>query len=178
MILSSAMRRVLAAFILTLSVSPLSAGCVSGDVDEEKPLETVPEGIHPEDATFRYVPLDHESKVALEVRLSTIPLCRRDDVPDGHRFVKLEIAVPVGTTIGPGTYPLKQDLGTRIHLLRMFGPQCASSAGSVAAAGYVLLDEVGDDVVRGSFVGTNPDSKIDLRGEFVATHCAGITTCE
>jgi len=167
------MRRVIAALIAAGS----AVACVSGDVDEERPLQTVPEGIQPGDATFRYVPLEHETKIALEIRLSTIPLCRKDDVPDQHPFVKLEIAVPAGTTVEPGTYPLKQDLGTRIRLLRMFGPECASSAGSIAAAGYVVLDEVGDDVVRGSYVGTNPDSKIDLRGSFVATHCAGVATC-
>lgn len=168
------MRRVIAALFAVGS----AVGCISGDVDEEKPLETAPAGLAPEDATFRWVPLDHESKLALEIRLSTIPLCKRNDVPDQHPFVKLEIAVPAGETVAPGTYPLRQDLGTRIRLLRMFGPECASAAGSIAASGFVQLDEVGEDVVRGSYVGTNPDSKIDLRGSFAASHCVGVTTCD
>ena len=42
-----------------------------------------------------------------------------------------------------------------------------------AAFGQVQIDEVSENIVRGSFEGTSRDSKLDLRGTFAARPCTG-----
>jgi hypothetical protein len=113
----------------------------------------------------------------LEIHLSKVPLCKRDKVPIGQEFVQLEVVAPDGGEIAPGTYVLEQDAHTRIRLLKMTAPECESSAGSIASSGFVELDEVSEDLIRGRFAGTNPDSKIDLYASFVAAHCGSYVDC-
>jgi hypothetical protein len=81
--------------------------------------------------------------------------------------------VPLSETIGPGTYAIDDQGRGEVSLQRTSGAACSGAAGSGASNGFVTLDEVTPSLVRGSFVGTNADSRIDLRGSFVAKPCLG-----
>jgi hypothetical protein len=155
----------------------LSSACISGDVDEEKPTESVPAGINPEDATFHIALRNDGAQQALIVRLSGISLCDPAGVPQGHPFVELELVIPADAELAPETCRLDQTFRCRIRLLRTTAPECAGSAGPIAASGHLQIDEITDALVRGSFAGTNRDSKIDLQGSFVARRCAGSASC-
>jgi hypothetical protein len=164
------------AFAIT-ALTAASAACVSGDVDEEKRTETVPAGTDPEAATFQITRRHDGTQQALVIRLSTISMCERPEVPQSHQFVELELVIPADGVFEPETCKLDQAFRCRLRLARTTAPECASSAGPIAAFGQVQIDEVTENVVRGSFAGTNPDSKLDLRGSFVAKPCLGTDAC-
>lgn len=155
----------------------LPTSCISGDVDEEKPVETVPAGITPENATFHTARRDDGAKQALVIRLSSTSLCDRAEVPLAHPFVELELVIPADTPFAPETCRLDQTFRCRIRLMRTTTPECASASGPIAASGQLQIDEVTDELVRGTFDGTSIDSKIDLHGSFVARRCQGSASC-
>jgi hypothetical protein len=169
--------RSLVVVLALLAASTTSTACISGDVDEEKPTETVPAGISPENATFHVTRRDDGAQQALVIRLSSVSLCDRAEVPERHPFVELELVIPADATFAPETCRLDQTFRCRIRLLRTTTPGCASSAGPIAAFGHLQIDEITDDEVFGSFVGTSVDSKIDLHGSFAARRCAGSDSC-
>ena len=176
MIPFSSMRKGIGGAIVALIVVGGTA-CVSGDVDEEKATDTVPSGITPESATF-FIERRHDgTQQALVVRLSSVSLCERAEVPLDHPFVEVELAIPTDAQFAPEDCRLDQTLRCRIRLARTTTPECASAAGTHAGFGHVQIDEITEDVVRGSFVGTSVDSKLDLQGSFVAHRCAGSESC-
>jgi hypothetical protein len=158
-------------------VTAASTACVSGDIDEEKTTESIPAGTDPEAGTFHVARRSDGTQQALVIRLSTISMCERSEVPQSHQFVELELVIPVDAEFMPETCKLDQTFRCRIRLLRTTAPECASSAGPIAAFGHLQIDEVSENVVRGSFVGTNTASKVDLRGSFVAKPCLGADSC-
>lgn len=150
-----------------------SSACISGDIDEEKKTDTLPAGIDGEAATFFIAPRGEGAQQALVVRLSSVSLCERAEVPLDHPFVELELVIPADAQFAPEECRIDQTFRCRVRLQRTTAPECASAAGVAAAFGHVRIDEVTEDVVRGSFVGTSKDSKLDLRGSFVARPCGG-----
>jgi hypothetical protein len=154
-----------------------ATACVSGDVDEEKPVEKVPSGITPESATFHTEPRDEGARQALVVRLSAISLCKRAEVPLDHPFIELELVIPADAQFAAEDCRLDQTLRCRIRIARTTTPECASASGTHASSGNLKIDEITEDVVRGSFVGTSIDSKLDLEGSFVAHRCQGSASC-
>src|SRR5688500_18212922 len=93
---------------LVVLATSLSTACVSGDIDEEKPTETVPAGITPESATFHIARRNDGALQALVVRLSNSSLCDRGEVPQGHQFVELELLIPAEAEFAPETCRLDQ----------------------------------------------------------------------
>jgi hypothetical protein len=168
-------RRWIVALVVLAGIG--GTACVSGDVDEEKPVEHVPSGITPESASFHIEARHDTAQQALVVRLSTLSLCNRTEVPLDHPFVELELTAPAGAQFATGDCRLDQTLRCRIRIARTTTPECASAAGTYAAAGHLQIDEITEDVVRGSFVGTSIDSKLDLQGSFVAHRCEGSESC-
>lgn len=161
---------------LALLASVFTA-CVSGDVDEEKPTESVPAGINGEDATFHIDRRADGTQQALIVRLSSVSLCDRAEVPLEHPFVELELVISADAQFAPEDCRLDQTLRCRIRLLRTTAAECASSAGPIAAFGHVRIDEITEETVHGAFDGTSADSKLDLHGTFVAHRCSGSASC-
>jgi hypothetical protein len=148
------------------------AACDTAGGDDDRPTQTVPADVRPEDAMFKYAVRNNRLNV-LSVRLSKISLCERNAVPDGHTYVQIEVAVPLGQTVGPGSYTVDGLDVARVTLQSTQGAACSGAAGLGASDGVVTLDEVTPSSVRGSFVGTNADTKLDLRGSFVAAPCPG-----
>lgn len=160
-----------------LFAASITAACVSGDVDEEKPTESVPAGINAGDATFHVDRRGDGAQQALLVRLSSVSLCERAEVPLDHPFVELELLIPADGQFAPEDCRLEQTFRCRIRLLRTTAAECASAAGANAAFGHLRIDEITEDTVRGSFDGTSVDSKLDLHGTFVAHRCGGSSSC-
>lgn len=156
---------------------PLLGACISGDIDEERKTDTVPAGIEPERATFHIERRNDGALQALVIRLSSISMCDRKEVPSGHPFVEVEVQIPADAQFGPETCRIDQTFRCRVHLLQTVGPECNNSSGRVASSGTVTIDEVTETLVRGSFVGLNRDSQIDLSGSFVARPCGGSASC-
>lgn len=158
-------------------VSISTAACISGDVDEEKRTETVPAGTDPEAATFHIARRHDGTQQALVIRLSTLSMCDRSEVPQDHPFVEVELVIPSDAAFAPETCRLDQTFRCRIRLARTSAPECRTFSGTYAAFGTVQIDEVTDTLVRGSYVGTSTDSKLDLRGSFSAKPCTGTDGC-
>lgn len=171
------MRVGIGALLFVLGASTPIAACVSGDIDEEKRTETVPADIDPEAATFHVARRSDGAQQALVIRLSTISMCERSEVPKGHSFVELELVVPSDGPFAPENCRLDQTFRCRIRLARTTSGDCASSAAAYAGSGNLQIDEVTDAVIRGSYVGTSRDSKLDLRGSFTAKPCTGSEGC-
>lgn len=174
------MRNGIGALLFVLGfAAPLGciSGCISGDVDEEPKTRTVPEGTDPESASFQIVRRNDGTHQALVIRLSTISMCERTAVPVDHAFVELELVIAVDAQFTPETCKLDQSQRCRIRLLRTTAPECANTGGPIAGFGRLTIDEVTDEIVRGSYEGWNRDSKIDLRGTFVARPCTGSAAC-
>ena len=154
-----------------------ATACISGDVDEEKPIDRVPAGITPESATFHIDRRHDGTQQALVIRLSAISLCEKAQVPLDHPFVELELAIPSDQQFAAEDCRLDQTFRCRIRIARTTTPECASAAGPHASEGHLQIEEITEDVVRGNYVGTSTDSKVDLRGSFVAHLCAGSASC-
>lgn len=137
----------------------------------------MPADVEPDDATFRIVPRNEPTQQVLVIRMSSIPMCEPADVPHGHPFVEIELVLPPDGQPIVESCRLDQTFRCRIRLMRTTAPECAASSGRIASSGHVQIDEVTADAIHGSFVGTNVDSKIDLRGSFVATQCSGAASC-
>lgn len=163
--------------ILGALAASAGAACVSGDIDEEKRTETVPAGTDPEAATFHVARRSEGTQQALVIRLSTVSMCERTEVPVSHQFVEIELVISADRAFEPETCKLDQTSRCRIRLLRTTSPECGSASGPIAAFGQVQIDEVSENIVRGSFEGTSRDSKLDLRGTFAARPCTGTAGC-
>jgi hypothetical protein len=140
--------------------------------DGESSARTVPADVEPEDASFKYAVRNGNENV-LTVRLSKISHCSKAAVPDGQEFVRVDVIVSLSETIGPGTYEIGEPERAEVSLQRTSGDACSGASGSGASTGFVRLDEVTPTTVRGSFVGTNADTRLELRGSFVANACSG-----
>lgn len=154
-----------------------ATSCISGDIDEEKPVDRVPAGITPESATFHVDQRHDGTQHALVIRMSSISFCNKAEVPLDHPFVEVELAIPSDHPFAPEDCRLDQTFRCRVRIARTTAPECASVAGTHASEGHVQIEEVTEDLVRGNYVGTSTDSKVDLRGSFVARRCEGSASC-
>lgn len=143
------------------------AGCGSDD-DEEK--LGLPVGYIPADSTYRYATrLSAGTRGnVLIIRLSKISMCEKTPVPDGHPFVSIEVTVPPGG-IKDGTYPVDGSTNA-IVVQKTHGAACSGASGAGANSGSITI-KVGQDHLSGSFVGKNPDSRVDVEGLFEAQLC-------
>jgi hypothetical protein len=149
---------------------------VDGSGNEIKDdIKGVPEGIRPEDAKF-WLQEVNGSQLGLTIRLSRANICDRNEVPSGTEYVTVDVRVPLGMSVKPGTYMVEgSDFTIGIALSETAQDACGGGSGLGASRGTVTLTKVADDEVQGSFDGVNEDTKLHVTGTFVARPCPSST---
>jgi len=157
--------------IVALVVIAVMSACSSGKDDDDP--RTVPEGITPEDAYFAFKQriTNGTQFRLLEIRLSKANICDRKTVPSETEWVDLNILVPPTSGIPAAIYGAGLDGQAEIVLQTSKSAECQSSQGLGVSRGSITIQEIDATHVKGSFVGTNTDTRLDLKGTFNAKPC-------
>ncbi len=158
--------------IVALAGVCVSACSSSSKKDPDDP-KTVPEGIGPEDAFFAIKQRFRNGtpEKILAIRMAKANVCDRKAVPNGTEWVDLIVAVPPGSDIPAAVYGVGLDGQADIVLQTAKSAECQSSQGLGASRGSITIQELSANHVKGSFVGSNADTKLDLSGTFLAKKC-------
>ena len=158
--------------VTLLSIACILVSACSSGKDDDDP-RTVPEGIKPEDAFFAFKQRNSgaTSRKVLLIRMSTAKICERTAVPSGTEWVDIEVVVPPASDIPVATYGVGFDGESGLTLQTSSSTQCNSYQGLGAGRGSITIQEIDATHVKGSFAGTNADTRLDLKGTFLAKPC-------